>query len=84
MTDGLFRAAVQWIVLAAYGYQLAVWPLLFWLTTLLTAWTGAQWPAPVIVPWEQLVAGTATLVSIGGVEAVKAKLAAGDGRARQG
>ena len=76
MTDLDFRNWVRLIVVLAYGYQLCAWPVLFWAATLLTAWTGDQWPAPTIVPWEHLLAGTVTLASIGGIDAVKAKMSA--------
>jgi hypothetical protein len=76
MTEADFRGWVQLIVLIAYGYQLCVWPVLFWLMTLATLSTGVQWPAPVVVPWEHLIAGTVTLASLGGMEAVKARFGA--------
>jgi len=71
-----WRRAIALVILWAYAYQLVAWPLLFWSTTLLTAWTGQQWPAPPIVPYEQLTAGTLTLASIGGIQAVRDRFAA--------
>lgn len=63
-----WKTAVAFIIVYAYAYQLVVWAPLFWATTLLTAWTGHQWPGPPIVPWEQLFVGTSTLATIGGIE----------------
>ena len=59
MTD--WRRSVAVVIVWAYAYQLVAWPILFWLSTLLTLWTGHQWPAPTLVPWEHLATGTATL-----------------------
>ena len=64
-----WKRSIALTILAAYAYQLVAWPLLFWLTTLLTMFTGTQWPAPPIVPWEQLLAGTTTLAAVGGIQA---------------
>jgi hypothetical protein len=64
-----WKRGIALVILWAYAYQLIIWPTLFWLTALLTLRTGVQWPAPPIVPWEQLVAGTATLASVGGIQA---------------
>jgi hypothetical protein len=63
-----WKRSIALVILFAYAYQLVVWPWLFWLTTLLTTFTGTQWPGPVIVPWEQLLAGTGTLATVGGIE----------------
>ena len=63
-----WKRGVALVILWAYAYQLVAWPILFWGTTLLTLFTGQQWPAPAIVPWEQLAAGTATLATVGGIE----------------
>lgn len=64
-----WKRAIALIILWAYAYQLVAWPILFWGTGLLTLWTGNQWPAPAIVPWEQLATGTATLATVGGIQA---------------
>ena len=68
LTPEDWKRSVALVILWAYGYQLAFWPLAFWVMTLLTTFTGVQWPAPPIVPWEQLVAGTSTLATVGGIE----------------
>jgi hypothetical protein len=70
-----WKRGVAMVILYAYAYQLVAWPILFWVTTLLTIFTGLQWPAPPIVPWEQLTIGTGTLMGVGGIQAFK------DGRA---
>jgi len=62
-----WKRAIALVILWAYAYQLVGWPLLFWVTTLLTAFTGLQWPGPPVVPWEQLAAGTTTLAAVGGI-----------------
>jgi hypothetical protein len=63
-----WKRSIAFVILWAYGYQLVAWPLVFWGTTLLTVWTGSQFPAPPVVPWEQLLAGTGTLAAVGGIE----------------
>lgn len=73
LTPDDWKRTVAIIIVHAYGYQLVVWAPLFWVTTLLTAWTGFQVPAPPIVPWEQLLAGTTTLAAIGGIETWREK-----------
>jgi hypothetical protein len=67
-TPADWKRAIALVILWAYAYQLVVWPTLFWLTTLASALYGTQIPAPPIVPWEQLVAGTGTLATVGGIE----------------
>ena len=69
-----WRRGVAYVIVWAYAYQLAAWPLLFWATTLLTMWTGQQWPSPVLLPWEHLLTGTATLATISGVDIARDKL----------
>lgn len=64
-----WRRGIALVILWAYAYQLVAWPLVFWITAILTLMTGVQWPAPPIVPWEQLISGTATLGTIGGITA---------------
>lgn len=67
LTPTDWKRSIALVILWAYAYQLVAWPCLFWLTTIVsTMWT--QFPAPPIVPWEQLTAGTLTLASIGGIE----------------
>lgn len=64
-----WKRSIALVVLWAYAYQLVAWPLLAWATALATLLTGTPWPAPVIVPWEQLIAGTSTLATVGGITA---------------
>lgn len=68
-----WKAGVAHVILYAYAYQLCGWPMLFWLTSLLTLWTGQQWPAPPLLPWEHLATGTGTLAAIGGIETWREK-----------
>ena len=74
MTGFLLRFRDNWkqnyaaIVVYGYAYDIIAWPLLFWGTTIGTAATGFQWPGPPLVPYEQLLAATANLAVIGGVE----------------
>jgi hypothetical protein len=63
-----WKRGIALVILWAYGYQLVVWPILFYASVIATA-HGLIWPAPVIVPWEQLVAGTSTLATVGGIQA---------------
>lgn len=63
-----WKRAIALIIVWAYGYQLVVWPLASWAMLLVSKWSGTDWPVPMIVPWEQLVAGTATLAAVGGIE----------------
>jgi hypothetical protein len=63
-----WKRAIALVILWSYGYQLVIWPLWFNLSTLLTQALGVQIPAPVIVPWEQLIAGTTTLAAVGGLQ----------------
>lgn len=72
-----WKRSIALVILWAYGYQLVFWPLAFWATTLLTMATGNQWPAPPIVPWEQLFAGTTTLATVGGIQAWRDKISSG-------
>jgi hypothetical protein len=57
------------VILWAYAYQLVVWPLWFNLVVFINAIHGSSLPAPIIVPWEQLMAGTSTLAAVGGIQA---------------
>ena len=67
LTPTDWKRSIALVILWAYAYQLVAWPMLFWATTIVsTFWT--QFPAPPIVPWEVLMAGTTTLASIGGIE----------------
>ena len=58
-------------VVYGYMYQIIFWPPVFWLTTILTLRTDLQWPAPPILPWEHLLAATANLAVIGGVQMLR-------------
>lgn len=68
-----WKRSLAMVVLWAYAYALVAWPLLFWLTTIITSLYGVQMPAPPIVPWEQLIAGTTTLATVGGLQALRDK-----------
>lgn len=78
MTDFFVRFRENWkenyavILVYGYAYNFA-WPWIFWMTTLLTLWTDKQWPAPPLLPWEQLTAATGTLAVIGTVQIFKNK-----------
>ena len=74
LTPDDWRKSIALIILWAYGYQLVAWPLLFWITTIVTTFY-TQFPAPPIVPWEQLIAGTSTLATVGGIQAWREHLA---------
>jgi hypothetical protein len=67
-----WKRVFAWIVVYGYWYNI-VWPWIFWGTTVGTLATGVQWPAPPLVPWEQLVAMTANLAVIGTVQLFKDK-----------
>jgi len=69
-----WRKGVAYVLVASYAYQLVLWPLLFWLCNLATLWTGQQWPAPTLLPWEHLMSGTATLAAIAGIDIARDKL----------
>jgi hypothetical protein len=68
MTPDDWKRGIALVILWAYGYQLVVWPALYWAMAVLTLQTGIQWPAPPIVPWEQLFLGTGTLATVGGIQ----------------
>jgi len=72
-----WKSSLALIIAYAYAYQLVAWAPLFWLSTLVTAFSGHQVPAPPIVPWEQLLAGTTTLATIGGIQTWRESMAAG-------
>lgn len=61
-----WKRGIALVILWAYAYQLVAWPIIFWFCTLFIA-HGIIIPAPPIVPWEQLLAGTTTLGTIGGI-----------------
>lgn len=63
-----WKRGIAMIILWAYAYQLIVWPIWFNLFTFINAMWGTSLPAPVIVPWEQLIAGTTTLATVGGIQ----------------
>lgn len=64
-----WKRGIAMIILWAYAYQLIMWPFWFNIITLLNQIKGWSLPAPVIVPWEQLLAGTTTLATVGGIQA---------------
>jgi hypothetical protein len=64
-----WKRSIALVILWAYAYQLVVWPLWFSFATYANAIFGLSLPAPVIVPWEQLMAGTSTLATVGGIQA---------------
>jgi hypothetical protein len=64
-----WKRAIALTILWAYAYQLVVWPAMFYLTVLANYALGLTLPAPVILPWEQLLAGTTTLATVGGIQA---------------
>lgn len=68
LTPDDWKRGIALVILWAYGYQLVAWPILFYVSAIATA-HGLTWPAPVIVPWEQLLAGTTTLATVGGIQA---------------
>lgn len=84
MTGFLIRFRDNWkqnyaaIVVYGYAYDIIIWPVLFWATTIGTSVTGRQWPGPPLVPWEQLAVATANLAVIGAVQIFKDKKAAPD------
>jgi len=63
-----WKRVFAWVVVYGYAYDVIGWPLLFWGTTLMTEFSGRQWPGPPLVPWEQLAVATANLAVIGGVQ----------------
>ena len=66
-----WKLAFAWICVWGYAYDVVIWPLVFWITTLLSTFTRWQWPAPPLVPWEQLAVMTANLAVIGTVQLFK-------------
>jgi hypothetical protein len=68
-----WRRGYALVILWAYGYQLVVWPIWFNATVILSAIFDVSIPSPIIVPWEQLIAGTTTLASIGAIHAIREK-----------
>lgn len=64
-----WKRSIAMVILYAYFYQLVLWPLWFNLVVYLNAVFGTSLPAPIIVPWEQLIAGTTTLGTVGGIQA---------------
>ena len=72
-----WKRSIALVILWAYVYQLVVWPLWFNLITFLNYLLDLTLPAPVIVPWEQLLAGTTTLATVGGLQAWRDKMAGG-------
>lgn len=68
-----WKRAYALTIVYGYFYQIVFWPFAFWFSTILTLRTEVQWPAPPIIPWEQLAAATATLATIGGVQFLRDK-----------
>lgn len=66
-----WKRVFAWVVVWGYAYDVIIWPFVFFVTTLLTTFTGVQWPGPPLVPWEQLAVMTANLAVIGGVQLLK-------------
>lgn len=71
-----WKRSIALVIMWAYAYALLGWPLLFWITTVISALTSHQVPAPPVVPWEQLFAGTTTLATIGGIQTWRDKISA--------
>lgn len=69
------------ILVYGYGYDILFWPFAFWATTIATVLTGVQWPAPPLVPWEQLAVATANLAVIGAIQLRRDKQDAENGKA---
>jgi hypothetical protein len=60
-------------VVYGYMYDILFWPFAFWASTIITLRTGVQFPAPPLVPWEQLAVATANLAVIGTVQFLQDK-----------
>lgn len=75
-----WKRSIALVILFAYAYQLVMWPMLWWLVAILNS-RGVAMPFPPIIPWEQLFAGTTTLASIGGIQALRERGQAPDGAA---
>lgn len=63
-----WKRGIALVILWAYAYQLVLWPILFYIAVIFTS-QGHTFPAPPIMPWEQLMSGTATLATVGGIQA---------------
>ena len=72
-TSDDWKLVFAWVCVYGYAYNVMAWSFTFWLTSLATTFTGVQWPAPPLVPWEQLTAMSATLIGIGTVQLFKSK-----------
>lgn len=83
VTPDDWKRGIAMVILWAYAYQLIVWPIWFNITTLLNQLFSLSLPAPVIVPWEQLIAGTTTLGTVGGIQAWKEGKNSPDGASSQ-
>jgi hypothetical protein len=79
-----WKKGLALVILWAYAYQLIGWPLWFNVITWLNSVYSLGLPAPVIVPWEQLATGTATLATVGGLQKWGERNAAVDGQHRAG
>jgi len=62
-------------VVYGYMYDILFWPMAFWATTILTVRFDLQFPAPPLVPWEQLAVATANLAVIGAIQFARDKKA---------
>lgn len=74
-----WKKAYAIIVVYGYAYDILFWPFAFWGSTLATVLSGTQWPAPPLVPWEQLAVATANLAVIGAIQLRRDKVAADAG-----
>ena len=63
-----WKRTYAFTVVYGYMYDIIFWPLAFWGTTIFTALTGVQFPAPPLVPWEQLAVAAGLLIGIGTVQ----------------
>lgn len=68
-----WKLAYAVTVVYGYMYQIIFWPFAFWGSTILTIRSEVQWPAPPILPWEQLAVATANLAVIGGIQFLRDK-----------
>lgn len=69
-----WKRAIALVIFLAYAYQLVAWPWISWGVLLVSKFTGTDLPVPMIVPWEQLGVGTATLATVGGIQAWRDKV----------
>jgi len=60
-------------VVYGFIYNIVAWPVVFWITTIITLRTDVQWPAPPLVPWEHLAVAVSNLAVIGTVQLMRDK-----------